>query len=240
MLREFSGAAACGATLAATLSLATPALALTPSTYTPSTTAQVTGLSLIARADPVPGAPDPNAPRAWSFWSSDGTAWLTGDQNSPVPDGSILGWRFAASADGSAQPPNGDMPEFARICGKQPAAAGHKRVAIVVDFGDTETDAYPGDRPPSAISTCVSGTESASGTQLLASTAKTRTDAQGAPLAIGDYPSREKGGTPITAATPPPAEGGLPVLWIAGGAGVLLLLGGGAVVATRRRAKVGR
>src|SRR5437868_13273665 len=91
MLREFSGAAACGATLAATLSLATPALALTPSTYTPSATAQITGLSLIARADPVPGAPDPNAPRAWSFWSSDGTAWLTGDQNSPVPDGSILG-----------------------------------------------------------------------------------------------------------------------------------------------------
>ncbi|MEU6997529.1 SCO2322 family protein [Nonomuraea sp. NPDC046570] len=235
MLRAFRGVAACGFTLATSLTLTTPALA-TPVLAATSVSAD----PAVAPGDPVPGAPDPNAPRVWSFWQSDGTAWLAGSPGTPAPDGAVLGWRFSASPDGAAaESPAGELPAFEQVCGKQAASSGHKRVAMVVDFGDGDTDAYTGDQPPAPLSTCVIGAENATGTQLLASAAAARVDAQGVVLAVNDYPAREKGGTPVAASAEASGAGGLPLGWIAAGAGALVLLGGGAVVATRRRARVG-
>lgn len=223
MLRAFRVA---GFAIAATLLMSAPALA-DPS---------------IAPGGPVPGAPDPNVPRLWSLWESDGTAWLATAATDVPDDGSVIGWRFSASPDGTAtEPPGGEMPAFEAVCGKEPAASGHKRVVITVDFGDADSDAYPGDQPPSpTLLKCVNGAENATATQLLALAAKARVDDKGAPLAINDYPSKEKGGTPLADAPvqQEAAGGGLPLGWILGGAGALVLLAGGAFVATRRRTKV--
>ncbi|NRQ38887.1 hypothetical protein HII36_44760 [Nonomuraea sp. NN258] len=190
----------------------------------------------------MPGGTDPHATRLWSAWQSDGTAWLAARPGDGPPDGSVVGWRFAVSPDGAAsEPPAGEMPVFETVCGKDAAASGHKRVAVVVDFGDADADAFPGEQPPRQdVVKCVAGAEGATAVQLLASAARVRVNDQGGVVAVDDYPAREKGGA--EPAAPAAAEsagesGGSPVVWIAGGAGVLLLLGGGAVVATRRRAK---
>lgn len=223
MLRAFGVA---GFAIAATLLISTPALAEPP----------------VAPNAPIPGAPDPNAKRLWSVWQSDGTAWLAATAKDVPDHGAVIGWRFSASPDGiAAESPGGEIPDFAAVCGKDPAASGHKQIAIAVDFGDGDTDAYPGDQPPSApLLTCVNGAENATATQLLALAAKARVDGENV-VAVNDYPAKEKGGAEVgapTAGAQPAEEGGLPMGWILGGAGALVLLGGGAFAATRRRAKV--
>ncbi|MGP3913703.1 SCO2322 family protein [Nonomuraea sp. 10N515B] len=190
---------------------------------------------------PLPGVADPHATRLWSVWQSDGTAWLATAAGDTPADGSVIGWRFSAAPDGAAsESPGGDLPAFETVCGKDAAASGHKRVAVAVDFGDGDTDAYPGDQPPAqGVLTCVAGTEDATTAQLLATAAKVRVNGQGDVVAVNDYPAKEKGGTQLTAAAPAAGGGGggVPVALIAGGAGALALIAGGAVVATRRRAK---
>ncbi|MET7337783.1 SCO2322 family protein [Nonomuraea sp. NPDC005650] len=212
MLRAYRVAAGVAAGAAAFLSLPSPAL-----------------------ADPVP-------PRTWSAWQSDGTAWLAATPDAAPPDGSVIGWRFSVAPDGvTGESPGGDLPSFQSVCGGDPAGSGYKRVAVAVDFGDGEGDAYPGERPPGqSAPKCVTGAEDATAARLLASTAKVRVNAQGSVVAVAGYPSREKGGTELTAAALSPAlpaASGLPITLIATGAGALALLAGGAVVATRRRSR---
>ncbi|MFI7634860.1 SCO2322 family protein [Nonomuraea sp. NPDC049400] len=181
---------------------------------------------------------DPGAARTWSVRQSDGTAWLAATAGDSPPDGSVLGWRFSVAPDGAAgESPGGDLPSFQAVCGKDAAASGHKRVVVAVDFGDGDADAYPGERPPGqGLLKCVAGAENATAAQLLASAAKVRVNGQGAVVAVADYPSREKGGTELTAAAAG-SRPGLPITLIAGGAGALALLAGGAVAATRRRSR---
>ncbi|MEV4010048.1 SCO2322 family protein [Nonomuraea angiospora] len=185
----------------------------------------------------------PGVPRTWSAWQSDGTAWLAVTADAAPPDGSVIGWRFSVAPDGArGESPGGDLPSFQAVCGKDAAGSGHKRVVVAVDFGDGEADAYPGEQAPGQIAPkCVAGAENATAAQLLASTAKVRVNAQGAVVAVADYPSREKGGTELTAAaaSAAPAGSGLPITLIATGAGALALLAGGAVAATRRRSRTG-
>ncbi|MFI9551310.1 SCO2322 family protein [Nonomuraea endophytica] len=219
MLRRIRVAAG---SAAATLALLTvPALATPP----------------VSPGGPVPGAPDPNAVRIWSVWKSDGTAWLAAAPADVPTEGDVVGWRFAASPDGTAaEPPSGELADFTAVCGQQAGGDG-KLVAVLVDFGDADNDAYPGERPPAPIRTCVRGVKEASAAQLLAQAARTRVDAQGRVVAVNDYPVQEKGGTEASAPASVSSSGGLPLPLILGGAGVLVLLAGGAVVATRRRAR---
>ncbi|WP_433510093.1 SCO2322 family protein [Nonomuraea sp. CA-143628] len=211
--------------------------------------------------EPVPGAPDPNVVRLWSVWQSDGTAWLASSPKDSPPDGSVIGWRFSASPDGTAtEPPGGDLPSFQTVCGKDPAASGSKRVVVRVDFGDPESDAFPGEQPPEeGLTKCVTGAETASTTQLLTTAAKARVNAQGDVVAINAYPAKAAAdtdlGTPASPASASPdgaspadasADGtspagassdGPPLTLIAGGAVALVLLSGGAIVATRRHSR---
>ncbi|MEU8249459.1 SCO2322 family protein [Nonomuraea sp. NPDC048916] len=224
MLRAFRVAAGAALVAAAFLLSPLPASASAP----------------IMPSGPVPGGPDPNAPRLWSVWRSDGTAWLAVSARDVPSDGSVVGWRFSASPDGTAtEPPGGDLPGFEAVCGKDAAVSGHKRVVVTVDFGDGDTDAYPGDQPPAqGLLKCVAAAENASTAQLLASVARVRADAEGAVVAVDDYPARQKGGAEqdVAVSSSGPA-GGPPLALILGGAGVLVLLAGGAVVATRRRSR---
>ncbi|MEV4108894.1 hypothetical protein [Nonomuraea sp. NPDC049695] len=194
---------------------------------------------------------DPGAARAWGVWQSDGTAWLAATAAYSPPDGSVIGWRFSVAPDGApavaqdgapdgavGESPGGELPSFPAVCGKDTAASGHKRVVVAVDFGDGDADAYPGERPPGqGMLTCVTGAEDATTAQLLASAAKVHVNARGAVVAVSGYPSREEGGTELTAAAAPAAGSGLPATLIAGGAGAVALLTAGAVVTVRRRSR---
>lgn len=188
---------------------------------------------------PSPALASPSAGgdvRSWSVWQSDGTAWLATTAGYGPQDGSVLGWRFSAAPDVSAsEPPGGELPSFQDVCGQDTAGSGHKRVALVVDFGE-EDDARPGDRPPAQdVLRCVAGAEDATAVQFLASAAEVRVNALGEVASVAGYPAAATGAEPAPAPARGPS-GGPPVLLIAGGAGALLLLGGGAVIATRRRA----
>ncbi|MFI9836668.1 SCO2322 family protein [Nonomuraea sp. NPDC051941] len=184
---------------------------------------------------------DPGVPRTWSAWQSDGTAWLAVTADAAPPDGSVIGWRFSVAPDGArGESPGGDLPSFQAVCGRDAAGSGHKRVVVAVDFGDGEADAYPGERAPGqSAPKCVAGAEDATAAQLLASTAKVRVNAQGAVVAVADYPFRERGGTELAAAaaSAAPSGSGLPITLVAAGAGAIALLAGGAVAATRRRSR---
>ncbi|GAA3554654.1 hypothetical protein GCM10022419_038810 [Nonomuraea rosea] len=259
MLRAYRVAA--GVAIGAAFSLSLPLSALAaPSSAAPSRTATTPGPAIAAQPlgapplallttlgtqsfapeDLVPEAAAPGVTRAWSVWQSDGTAWLATTAQDAPPDGSVIGWRFSAAPDAAAgESPGGELPSFRIVCGKDAATSGHKRVVVMVDFGDGESDAYPGDRPPAkGVLKCVAGAEDATAAHLLATAAKVRANAQGDVVTIGDYPAQDKGGTDLS---PDPTGsdpgGGLPIALIAGGAGALVLLGGGAVVATRRRTR---
>ncbi|MGW4468975.1 SCO2322 family protein [Nonomuraea sp. NPDC004354] len=191
-------------------------------------------------ADPVTGGVDPNAARRWSYWHSDGTAWLSGEAGAAVRDGAVIGWRFAAAPDGSApESPRGELPAFDQVCGKEPDASGHQRVAVVTDFGDPDLDAYPGERPPASLTACVTAPEGATGVQALALATRVRAEPAGTVLAVNDYPARAKGGAapslPATPSAPSVEDGGLPVAWIAGGVAALVLVGAGVLAARRSR-----
>lgn len=199
-----------------------------------------------------PGGPAPGAVRLWGVWRSDGTAWLASTAAYEPADGSVVGWRFGVSADGSVgEPPGGELPSFPAVCVQDAAGSGHKRVAVAVDFGDGEGDVPPGDRPPAhPLLRCVTGAEDATAAQLLASAARVGVNGRGEVVSVSGYPSQGAGtalsqgagtapsqgaGVAERAAAPASASGGVPALLIAGGAGALLLLGGGTALAARRR-----
>ncbi|YCK40627.1 SCO2322 family protein [Actinomadura sp. ATCC 39365] len=194
---------------------------------------------------PVPGtAAEPGAVRLWGVWRSDGTAWLASTAAYEPADGSVVGWRFTVSADGSAgEPPGGELPSFPAVCVQDAAGSGHKRVAVAVDFGDGEGDVPPGDRPPAhPLLRCVTGAEDATAAQLPASAARVGVNGRGEVVSVSGYPSQGAGTVPSQetdaagrAAAPASAPGGSPALLITGGAGALLLIGGGAALAARRR-----
>lgn len=186
--------------------------------------------------------PGPDTPRAWTFWQSDGLAWLLPESTGVPQDGSVIGWRFGVSPDGTGTDSPREVPAFDDVCGKQAATSGQKRVVLAVDYGDGEVDAYPGDTPPASTVTCVVAPESATSLQLLSSdTTRPRVDETGNVLAVSGYPAkntttgRELPVSQAAPASPAAEEGGVPVLLIAGGAAAVAA-GAGVFFLLRRRA----
>ncbi|MER8182761.1 SCO2322 family protein [Kitasatospora sp. NPDC094015] len=180
--------------------------------------------------------------RYWSFWKWSGDAW-TYQQQGPVgylpPDGAVDGWRFADSPDGGREAARPGAPgDFAAICADTPAAAGRKRVGVVLDFG-TATDAPPGtlaagENPPAPRTACASVPTGASSAEVVAAAAPPlRYDSAGLLCAIAGYP-RAGCGEPVVGGATASHDSGPSVGLIAGAAAVLLL-GTGAVWQARRR-----
>ena len=131
--------------------------------------------------------------RYWTYWQESGGEWsfATAGPASTVPaDGSVEGWRFAVTTQaGSAGDAPGVVPSFAEICGGLPAAAGSKRVALVVDMGP-EQIAPPGQAPPTRIIACTEVAADATGYQVLRSATTVRTE-NGLICGIDGYPTGE-------------------------------------------------
>ncbi|MEV4559786.1 SCO2322 family protein [Kitasatospora sp. NPDC049285] len=178
--------------------------------------------------------------RYWSFWkgSPDGWAYQQLGPTANVPaDGSVDGWRFVLSPDGGQDTPKpGPAADFAAICAATAPSGGHKRVAVVLDFG-TAADAPNGEQPAAPRSACASVPSAASSAEVLAAVAPPlRYDSNGLLCAIAGFPHAGCGEqvSGSSAASGKDGDGGPSLGLIAGGAAVLLL-GAGAVWQARRR-----
>lgn len=200
--------------------------------------------------------------RYWSFWEQDGgrdgsSAWTyatQGPSTARPSDGDVQGLRFAVSRDADDAPEPRGAADFASICARTPPREGHKRVALVIDFG-TATDAPPGETPPKPRTACARVPEDATTADALAAVAKPlRYDTNALLCAIADYPEKGCGdpvpdsgtGTGAGASDEGPRASGDedgsssgsssgPSLGLFAGAGVVALLGAAAVWQARRR-----
>ncbi|MBC2867415.1 SCO2322 family protein [Streptomyces mexicanus] len=188
--------------------------------------------------------------RYWSFWDRDGDHWTyatQGPSTARPADGDVQGFRFAVSEDSQeAAEPRGTA-SFAAICGGTPAAHGHKRVALVLDFG-TRADAPSGEAPPAPRRVCARVPADATTAEALAAVAPPlRYDTNALLCAIAGYPAKGCGEQVDTALTSPGTtknvtdkaagaekkDGGPSVGLLAGGA-VVVVLAGAAVWQARR------
>jgi hypothetical protein len=154
--------------------------------------------------------------RYWGFYQLDKGAWVFAqkgpDQTVPA-DGSVEGWRFAVGDEQSTRLPRAVL-SFDAICATAPAAAGQKRVGLVVDFGRPADSADPATTPPAPTALCATVPTAATSTDVLAKAGKLRTE-KGLVCGIDGYPATDCGGevkdvstdakaadTPVTIAAP--------------------------------------
>ncbi|MBO1413502.1 SCO2322 family protein [Streptomyces sp. FH025] len=192
--------------------------------------------------------------RYWSFWrGAEGGSWAYQQQGPAVsvpPDGAVDGWRFAVSPDGgqdAAKPRT--QAGFDVICADTPAQDGHKRVAVLLDFGTAEDAGASGAdagssaaQPPEQRTVCASVTPRATSAEVLAAVAPPlRYDTNGLLCAIAGYPKAGcaeqlgAGGGAGPGAGTAEHDSGPNVGLIAGGALVAVLAGGAVWQARRRR-----
>ncbi|WP_368662679.1 SCO2322 family protein [Kitasatospora sp. NA04385] len=182
--------------------------------------------------------------RYWSFWKGGTDGWAyqqVGPAGNVPADGAVDGWRFVLSPDGGQETPRpGPAPDFASVCRDTAPDGGHKRVAVVLDFG-TAQDAPNGEQPPAARSVCASVPTAANSAEVLAAVAAPLRYDSGAMLcAIAGYPHAgcgeqvAAGGGSTAAAGGSDGDGG-PSVGLFAGVGAVVLLGAGAVWQARRR-----
>ncbi|MDF9812896.1 SCO2322 family protein [Streptomyces sp. SPB162] len=195
--------------------------------------------------------------RYWSFWQRSGDAWTyaqTGPALARPADGTVEGWRFAASAEAQDASKPRDVPgatSFGAICAGTPPKGNTKRVALVLDFG-TAADAGGG-APPAPRTACAQVPSDATGADALAAVAKPlRYNSAGMVCAVAGYPKTGCGepvvgtsGAAKTAdasKTPAPqasgdsgGDGGGPSVGVFAGIAAVLALGGAAFWQARRR-----
>ncbi|WP_316520959.1 SCO2322 family protein [Kitasatospora brasiliensis] len=187
--------------------------------------------------------------RYWSFWRDADGGWAYQQQGPAIavpPDGAVDGWRFALSPDGGQ---NATKPRtagsFADICAAAPVQEGHKRVAVVLDFGTAEDAGSSAAPVPEQRTACASVTPRATSAEVLAAVAPPlRYDNNGLLCAISGYPKAGCGDQADAAGAAPSDTGaassadhgsGPDVGLIAGGALVAVLAGGAFWQARRRR-----
>lgn len=193
--------------------------------------------------------------RFWSFWEQSAEGEWTFIETGPgdvVPaNGAVEGWRFGVGGvDASTNRPPRTDPTFSDICGNDPAPAGEKKVALVIDTGTAE-DAPDGATVPPPTLTCATVPQSATAVQTLQSVAGTRADG-GIICAINNYPptgcgDTVAGVTAVPADTPtefasdasvtpaPTASSSPPVVAIVVGIAAILVVAAAVFVAMRRR-----
>lgn len=132
-------------------------------------------LSTVALATPAQAA---DAYRFWGYYQLGGGTWAfatKGPDGTTPADGSVEGYRFALGDTSTPRLPRA-VVTFDQACASTPAAAGRKRVGVVVDFGREADAREPGTAVPAPYATCVSVPTAATGAQVLAAAAKPRVD----------------------------------------------------------------
>ena len=129
--------------------------------------------------------------RYWNYFHLAGNSWefsQVGAAEYDPQDGDVEGYRFGTTtaSDMDGVPPRADLDEvtFDAIC-TESAAAGEKRVAVVLDYG-TKADA-DGATPPAPIGRCAVVDAEANGAQVLQAVADVRIESAMS-CAIDGYP----------------------------------------------------
>ncbi|MEV5506826.1 SCO2322 family protein [Streptomyces orinoci] len=211
------------------------------------TRARTAGALLIAGLLALLGAAPAQAAgyRYWSFWQSgDGKSWTyatQGPAQARPADGQSIGFRFAVSQDSANAAKPRTEPGFAAVCRNTPAQAGHKRVAVVLDFGTAE-DAPDNERPPAGRTACAQLPGDASAGDALAAVAKPlRYNSAALLCAISGYPragcgEQVEGGKHSGTESGAKSEGGEgPSVGMIAAIAAVVLLGAGALWQARRR-----
>lgn len=129
--------------------------------------------------------------RYWNYFHADGEAFRfadTGPADYTPKDGDVEGWRYGTSSESAGIEPRADLTEvsFETVCKGTDAAAGEKRVAVLVDYG-VEADA-DGAEVPEPAALCAVVPEDANGQQTLESVAPLRIE-DGGICAVDGYPA---------------------------------------------------
>ncbi len=136
--------------------------------------------------------------RYWGYWQLRDGAWAfsqVGPQLSTPADGSVEGWRFAVD-DGSGNRTPRAVPTFSQLCGTASAAAGQKRVGVLVDFG-RDVDAEGTAAVPGLLATCAVVPSAATGAEVLAAVATVRSENE-LVCGVQGYPATGCGGEVAT------------------------------------------
>lgn len=141
----------------------------------------------------------------WHYFHLDGDAWAfaeTGPADHQPTEGDVEGFRFGTSTMSQPIEPRADLAEvtFDAVCEGTEAAAGEKRVALVLDFGTEDGDGTP----PEPRAECATGPEAASTQELLESVADLRVE-DGMVCAVDGYPATGCG-DPVADAQVPTEE----------------------------------
>ncbi|WP_156188243.1 SCO2322 family protein [Arsenicicoccus sp. oral taxon 190] len=119
-----------------------------------------------------------DAYRYWGYYHLSGSTWsfaTTGPAATTPADGTVEGFRYAVSDMSTPRNPRAIMT-FAQVCGSTPAAAGRKRVGVVVDFGRGADAARPETQVPAPYATCVTVDPAATAVQVLGAAAQPRVE----------------------------------------------------------------
>lgn len=142
--------------------------------------------------------------RYWGYFLVEGGEYVVADTGpgDVVPeDGAVEAWRYAAPADFNApSQPRADLASYdvETVCAGEEAAAGEKRVALLIDYG-VEADAE-GQDVPEPRAACAVVPEDATSLQALSAVADARTE-DALLCAIDGYPAQGCGDQ-VDAATP--------------------------------------
>jgi hypothetical protein len=131
--------------------------------------------------------------RYWGFFTGDSGTWtmsMVGAAERIPADGSVDGWRFGIGTDTQTPEPR-TLPNFAELCPNLEAATGITRVAVVIDFGDSD-QAPEGETPATTRTECISMPAGGSSADALALAADVRGDG-GFVCGIDGFPLSECG-----------------------------------------------
>ncbi|MFC5999871.1 SCO2322 family protein [Quadrisphaera sp. GCM10027208] len=167
-------------------------------------------LAVTAGVSPAAATSAQDAYRYWGYYQLTEDEWAfaqTGPDGTTPADGAVEGWRFAVAGPSDVRTPRA-LPAFEEVCGAEEAAAGEKRVAVVIDYG-READAPDGAQPPEPRADCAVVDEAASGADVLATVAETRVE-DGLVCGLDGYPATGCG-DPVPEVSPEAAAADEPV-----------------------------
>jgi hypothetical protein len=145
------------------------------------TLATVTGLAGAAHAE--------DGYRYWNYFHLQNGKWAfseVGAGDYKPEDGAVEGFRYGTSTQSQGIEPRADLSkvDFDAVCGDTDAAAGQKRVAVVLDFGDEKADGTP----PAPRAECAVVDQGASTQKVLGEVGELRLGS-GMLCAIDGYPA---------------------------------------------------
>ncbi|HEU4331186.1 MAG TPA: SCO2322 family protein [Lapillicoccus sp.] len=137
----------------------------------------------------------------WGYYQLADGKWTfaqKGPAETNPADGSVEGWRWAITEESGTPPRNPRVtPAFNNVCGSAAAAAGQKRVAVIIDYGrDVDGDATTA--PPQPVAKCATVATAATGAEVLAAVATVRNGDGGLVCGINNYPASGCGGQVAT------------------------------------------